>query len=44
MRDAWRSYAAGSDAKHFAEFAREHLIHERLERIADRGRALRLAP
>jgi phage terminase large subunit-like protein len=25
-RDAWRSYAAGAEAKHFSDFAREHLI------------------
>ena len=25
-RDAWRSYAAGSEVDHFAEFCREHLI------------------
>jgi phage terminase large subunit-like protein len=25
-RDAWRSYAAGSEARHFADFCREHLI------------------
>jgi hypothetical protein len=39
--EAWRCYAAGTEAKHFADFAREHLIEseDRWE-----GEPLRLEP
>jgi hypothetical protein len=40
-RQGWRSYATGSEVRHFADFAREHLIQseDRWE-----GKPLRLEP
>ena len=40
-RATWKSYAVGTDAKHFAQFAREHLIQseDRWE-----GQPLKLEP
>jgi hypothetical protein len=40
-RQGWRSYAAGSEAQHFAKFAREHLTQseDRWE-----GQPLKLEP
>jgi phage terminase large subunit-like protein len=40
-REAWRSYAAGTEARHFFDFAREHLVQNE---VCWEGQPLKLEP